>query len=59
MFQNKRTVVVLIKYIFKKLSSEEVESSDAGGYSWYAKLHNCLGKFFQRKLYTFQFQAKI
>ena len=40
--QRKGTLKLLVKYVLRQVSSEDLEGSDDGGSSKYAKLHNHL-----------------
>ena len=40
---------LLLKFLLRKLNSEEVEASQDGGASWFKKLHEHLSKYFKPK----------
>ena len=48
--QKKGNLKLLLKYISRHFSSEDADSSDDGGSSWYAKLHNHLKVSFSKKV---------
>ena len=45
--QKKGNQKFLLKFLLRKLNSEEVETNEDGGASWFQKLHDHLSKYFQ------------
>ena len=45
--QKKINQKFLLKFLLRKLNSEEVETNEDGGASWFQKLHDHLSKYFQ------------
>ena len=48
--QKKRNIKILLKYIWRQFNSEDVESSNDGGSSWYVELHHLLRVSFPKKI---------
>ena len=48
--QNKGNLKLLLKYILRQLNPDDIESSDDGGFFWYAELHDHLTVSFSKNM---------